>query len=95
MQHFAKDVLRVTGQGVLQESFLSDVLNGLRQAQKEIFSKYLYDQRGSELFEQITQLEEYYPTRTEIDIMTTFQEEIIAALGPRAVIVEYGSGSST
>lgn len=95
MKHLAKDVLRVAGQGVLTESFLSDVLDGLRQPQKEIFSKYLYDQSGSKLFEQITQLEEYYPTRTEIDIMTRFQEEIDAALGPRVVLVEYGSGSST
>ncbi len=95
MQHHAKDVLRVSDQGVLQDRFLSDILDGLRQPQKEIFSKYLYDQRGSELFEEITRLDEYYPTRTEIGIMRTFQEEIDAALGPRAFVVEYGSGSST
>ena len=95
MQHFAKDVLWVTDQGVIRDSFLAEVLDGLRQPQKEIFSKYLYDQRGSELFEQITKLEEYYPTRTEVGIMRTFQREIDAALGPRAAVVEYGSGSST
>jgi len=95
MQHFAKDVLRVTDQSVFKDSFLSDVLDGLRQPQKEIFSKYLYDRRGSELFERITELDEYYPTRTEIGIMRTFQEEIDDALGPRAFVVEYGSGSST
>jgi dimethylhistidine N-methyltransferase len=95
MQHFAKDVLRVTDQGIVNGNFLSDVIEGLRQPQKEVFSKYFYDQRGSELFEQITELEEYYPTRTELSIMRTFQAEIDAAIGPRAFVVEYGSGSST
>ena len=95
MRHRAKDAVRVSDQGVIRDSFLNEVLGGLREPHKEIFSKYLYDQRGSELFEQITKLDEYYPTRTEIGIMRTFQEEIDATIGQRAFIVEYWSGSST
>lgn len=76
------------------ETFLEDVLFGLSQPQKELPSKYLYDQRGSQLFDQICQLEEYYVTRTELAIMRSHAEQMISHLGPRALIVEYGSGSS-
>ena len=94
MQHLARDVVRVSDQGVDQDDFLSDVLDGPRQGQKEIFSKYFYDERGSQLFDQITGLDEYYPTRTEIEITARFMDEVVAEIGERALLVEYGSGTS-
>lgn len=55
---------------------------------------YFYDQRGSELFDRICELEEYYPTRTEIGILRASMPEICEVLGPRVLLVEFGSGSS-
>jgi dimethylhistidine N-methyltransferase len=75
-------------------SFREDVLDGLTQSQKTIPCKYLYDVRGSELFEQICELEEYYPTRTELAIMQTHGPDMAECLGPQCLLVEYGSGSS-
>lgn len=73
--------------------FLSDVLAGLARPQKEIPCKWLYDARGSALFEQICGLEEYYPTRTELAIMESHAQPMAALLGSGCVLVEYGSGS--
>ena len=72
-----------------------EVIKGLRQPRKMIPSKFFYDERGSELFEEITQLEEYYPTRTEARILEMHIEEIADAVGGQSVIVELGSGNST
>ncbi len=58
------------------DSFPLDVLNGLSQTAKMLPSKYLYDKRGSLLFEQIMELEEYYPTRCELEILTRCKQEI-------------------
>jgi dimethylhistidine N-methyltransferase len=69
-------------------------LAGLSQAQKSIPSTWLYDHRGSELFEQITQVEEYYPARNETQILRSCARAIAEEAGPRAVVVELGSGSS-
>jgi len=77
------------------EEFLADAIEGLsRKPQKTISPKYLYDKRGSELFDDITELDEYYPTRTELSIMRQYADEMAAAVGPEALLVEYGSGSS-
>jgi dimethylhistidine N-methyltransferase len=76
-------------------SFLEDVLSGLSRPRKEIPSKYLYDERGSQLFDAICELEEYYPTRTEIKIMNQNAPEMADLIGPRVLLIEYGSGSST
>lgn len=73
--------------------FAADVLEGLGGAQKRIPSKYLYDARGSELFEAICEQPEYYPTRTELGILREQGAAIAAAVGPRALVLEYGSGS--
>ena len=86
--------LSVFDQAPATESFREAVLTGLRKPQKQIPSKFLYDARGSKLFEQICRLDEYYPTRTEISIMEQHVEAMADAIGPRARIVEYGSGSS-
>jgi dimethylhistidine N-methyltransferase len=75
-------------------SFESDVLAGLAQPQKTIPSTWLYDHRGSELFEQITRVPEYYPTRNELQILRSCAREISDAAGPRAIVIELGSGSS-
>jgi L-histidine N-alpha-methyltransferase len=74
--------------------FLADVLGGLSSPQKEIPCKWLYDARGSYLFERICELEEYYPTRTELGIMEADVRAMAALLGPGCALVEYGSGSS-
>lgn len=75
--------------------FLQDVLAGLSAPQKTLPCQYFYDQAGSALFEQITELPEYYPTRTERAILAANAEAIAAALGPQTLLVEYGAGAST
>ncbi len=76
------------------ESFRADVLRGLRAPAKELPCKYFYDETGSELFEQITRLEEYYPTRTEQKIMDQYAPAMTSLWDRRCVLIEYGSGSS-
>src|SRR5258708_1462505 len=68
-----------------------EVLQGLQDSRKELPSKYFYDEVGSQLFEQICELDEYYFTRTELSIM----HEMVSLLGPHCLLIEYGSGSST
>lgn len=75
-------------------AFLSEVLHGLSATPKAIPAKFFYDERGAELFEQICALEEYYPTRTEIAIMRDYAGEMAGAIGPRVLLLEFGSGSS-
>jgi dimethylhistidine N-methyltransferase len=74
--------------------FREDVLRGLGRPEKELPCKYFYDERGSRLFEQICELDEYYLTRTELTIMHQFAGAMAARLGPRCVLIEFGSGSS-
>lgn len=75
-------------------SMKEEVIAGLSADQRYISAKYFYDARGSALFEDICALPEYYPTRTEIGIMTRFADSIREAVGPECVVVEFGSGSS-
>jgi uncharacterized SAM-dependent methyltransferase len=63
-------------------------------SQRAILARWLYDRRGSELFEAITALPEYYPTRTERSILSHAASEIAALVGSRRAIVEFGSGSA-
>ena len=70
-----------------------EVLAGLKQAQKVINPKYFYDEKGSQLFDRITRLPEYYPTRTEIDILTRHRQEISEACEKGCLFIEPGSGS--
>ncbi len=72
----------------------AELLSGLRRPQKQVDPKYFYDARGSDLFEQITQLDEYYPTRTEMAILQRHATEIADYCGPDCVLIEPGSGSS-
>lgn len=71
-----------------------DVLSGLSAGEKELPCKYFYDEAGSELFERICQLPEYYPTRTEIGILAESAGEMAELLGRDCLLIEYGSGSS-
>jgi L-histidine N-alpha-methyltransferase len=72
---------------------LAEVAAGLSAPQKELPPKYFYDHRGSELFEEITRLPEYYPTRTERAILQSWMPQLIAQLGTRTLI-ELGAGSA-
>jgi dimethylhistidine N-methyltransferase len=71
-----------------------DVLAGMRASPRSIPSKYLYDAEGSTLFERITELDAYYPTRTEGTILQANGADIARAAGPVSVVLEYGSGSA-
>jgi dimethylhistidine N-methyltransferase len=75
------------------QRFRDDVIDGLTHLQKRLPSRWLYDERGSELFEEITQLEEYYPSRTEARILRDHAQEIAAFCGQNATILEYGAGA--
>jgi dimethylhistidine N-methyltransferase len=70
-------------------------LNGLRKAQKELPSKYFYDERGSYLYERICTLNEYYLPRVEMAIMEAHIKEIVELLGPNVCLIEYGCGNCT
>ena len=74
------------------KSFLQEVSHGLRKKNKKLSSKWFYDFQGSKLFEQITKLEEYYPTRTEKRILRDNKIEIANKIGKRAVLIEPGAG---
>ena len=74
------------------ERFLAEILNGLRKPQKELPSKYFYDERGAQLFDSICALSEYYIPRVEDSIMKTYIEEMADLIGPRSLLIEYGSG---
>jgi L-histidine Nalpha-methyltransferase len=74
--------------------FRADVLRGLRAPAPYLPSKYFYDAAGSELFEQITALDEYYLTRTELAIMREHAGAMAGLLGPHCLLIEYGSGAS-
>jgi dimethylhistidine N-methyltransferase len=76
-----------------QTVFRRDVLDGLSRRRRDLPCKYLYDDRGSELFEQITEQPEYYPFRCEVEILANRLAEVSEAVGGRATIVEYGAGS--
>lgn len=75
--------------------FLQEALAGLKAPHKTLPCKYFYDQRGSQLFDQICELPEYYPTRTEAGIIADHVEEMASVFGPNCLLIEYGSGSST
>ena len=73
---------------------LGEIVASLQQAEKMISPKYFYDERGSQLFDEITHLPEYYPTKTELGIVQANIAEITELVGPQASLIEFGSGSS-
>jgi L-histidine N-alpha-methyltransferase len=76
-------------------AMIADVRAGLSASPKELSPKYFYDERGSQLFERITELEEYYPSRRERAILAARSGEILAAAGSPGTLVELGSGSAS
>lgn len=90
----SKQQSNAQGSARIDARFAADVLQGLSRPQKTLPCAWLYDMRGSELFVEITGLEEYYPTRSEIGILKRSAGEIAKQIGPHAAVVEFGSGSS-
>lgn len=76
-------------------AFRADVLRGLALRPRAIPARWFYDRRGSELFEQITRLPEYYPTRTETAILETASPDLLRRIGAGRALIEFGAGSST
>lgn len=76
-----------------RREILADVRESLSHSPRELSPKYFYDERGSELFEEITRLPEYYPTRAEREILTAHAAEIVELVRPRT-LVELGAGSA-
>jgi dimethylhistidine N-methyltransferase len=87
----ARDAARPAG---ASDDFEADVLAGLAKPQKAVPPKYFYDAEGSRLFEAITELAEYYPTRTEIALLRHVAPQIAELISPAAGLVEFGSGAS-
>lgn len=86
--------IAVRDDGGPHQSFRDDVLTGLTEWPKSIPARWFYDLRGSQLFEQITALPEYYPTRVETALLQANAPEIGALTGRGRILVEFGSGSS-
>jgi dimethylhistidine N-methyltransferase len=86
--------LNLVDKAPARSQLLQEALEGLSAPAKTLPCKYFYDERGSALFDQICELEEYYPTRTELSIMQSHGREMSQALGTGCLLVEYGSGSS-
>ncbi|HUQ14156.1 MAG TPA: L-histidine N(alpha)-methyltransferase [Novosphingobium sp.] len=78
----------------VDNAFREDVLAGLSQRQKAVPARWFYDEAGSQLFEAITRLPEYYPTRAETEILERHGADFAAAVGAGRAVVEFGSGSS-
>lgn len=85
---------RVVQQQSAPADELDEIIDGLSQSEKMISPKFFYDERGSQLFDEITRLPEYYPTETELGIMRTHVDEIAGLVGKHASLIEFGSGSS-
>lgn len=87
------DAVELTDLHPSRDDLLGDVLAGLSASPRRLPSKYFYDRRGSELFEEITRQPEYYLTRVELALIEDSGADIAGAVGPQAHVVEYGSGS--
>ncbi|OKK22307.1 histidyl-tRNA synthetase [Streptomyces sp. CB00455] len=87
------EMTRTLDEHAAESALRADVLHGLTRTPKVLPPKWFYDARGSELFEEITRLPEYYPTRAEREILLERAQEIASASGART-LVELGSGSS-
>ncbi len=85
---------RVIAGSDADRAFAEDVLAGLLAERKHLPPKYFYDDTGSQLFDRITMLPEYYPTRTEIGILERHADALAKLIPPNAAVVEFGAGSS-
>lgn len=77
----------------LETIFSKEVLSGLSKGQKSIPAKFLYDKKGSEIFEEICDLPEYYPTRSEKEILSDNAQDISSLMGENVLLIEPGSGA--
>jgi L-histidine Nalpha-methyltransferase len=93
MPNLARTLIDRADERVQNPGMLAEVAAGLTAPQKELSPKYFYDQRGSELFEEITRLPEYYPTRTERALLESWMPQLMRHLGTRT-LVELGAGSA-
>jgi dimethylhistidine N-methyltransferase len=96
MAALARSVLRYSSrhEAAASESFTEHVVHGLSDSPKWLSAKYFYDAAGSELFEQITELPEYYPTRTELSILRDHARDMSGYVPLSAALVEFGTGST-
>ncbi len=96
MAALARSVLRYSArhEAAASESFAEHVVHGLSDSPKWLSAKYFYDAAGSDLFEQITELAEYYPTRTELSILNRYAGEMAGYVPLSAALVEFGTGST-
>ena len=86
-------VTAIKQSNITDTEFLNDVISGLTQQQKTLPCKYFYDDKGAALFEQITSLQEYYVTRTELSILEQYSQSIAQMLPENLSIIEPGCGS--
>lgn len=91
----AQIALARTAGDTADPAFRRDILEGLSRSPKSTPARWFYDKRGSELFEQITKLPEYYPTRIETELLQTYCRKVAAIVGPGRAVVEFGAGSVT
>src|SRR3974390_3028164 len=82
------------GRSVSPDDFFAEAVSGLSRPQKTLSCKFFYDEEGSRLFNEICELDEYYPTRTENQILRDHMREIARLLGGGCRLVEFGSGTS-
>lgn len=75
--------------------FRADVLTGLAGPRRAIPARWFYDERGSELFDEITRLPEYYPTRVETALLAQCRADVAQRVGPGTAVIEFGAGSAT
>src|SRR6185312_16327538 len=96
MAALARSALRYSArhEAAASDSFSDHVIAGLGDSPKWLSAKYFYDAAGSDLFEQITRLPEYYPTRTELKILRENARAMAANIPLAAALVEFGAGSS-
>lgn len=89
------DLDREPTKAAVDPAFRRDIRDGLSRYPKQTPPIWFYDRTGSELFEAITQLPEYYPTRVETALLASIGAEIAAAVGPGRAVIEFGAGSAT
>ncbi|HXW42468.1 MAG TPA: L-histidine N(alpha)-methyltransferase, partial [Xanthobacteraceae bacterium] len=90
-----KTALRTAPSAETAAAFAADVIAGLKAKPKRLPPKYFYDAAGSALFERITQLPEYYPTRCELALLRDHAPAIASLFPPNCALIEFGSGGST
>jgi dimethylhistidine N-methyltransferase len=94
MTRHEREIIAKRGVDKVTRAFAEAVFTGLSASYKHLPCQYFYDARGSALFEEITELDEYYLTRTETAILKAHATDMAAPLGPGAALIEFGSGSS-